>query len=146
MNTSRTRAWALSLTVGACLQNPDAPGDVPALDSALFAREVAPVLERRCASLACHGSERRRLRVYAIGSLRRDARWQHLVEPLTDDERAANETSARAFAAGGFAAHESLLVTKATARVYHQGGAVFERTDDPECDALLRWLRSGGLP
>lgn len=146
MNTSRTRAWALSLTVGACLQNPDAPGDVPALDSALFAREVAPVLERRCASLACHGSERRRLRVYAIGSLRRDARRQHLVEPLTDDERAANETSARAFAAGVFAAHESLLVTKATARVYHQGGAVFERTDDPECDALLRWLRSGGLP
>jgi hypothetical protein len=146
VNTSRTRAWALSLTVGACLQNPDAPGDVPALDSALFAREVAPVLERRCASLACHGSERRRLRVYAIGSLRRDARRQHLVEPLTDDERAANETSARAFAAGVFAAHESLLVTKATARVYHQGGAVFERTDDPECDALLRWLRSGGLP
>ena len=144
MNALRALAWALSLT--ACLQTPDAPVDVPALASALCAREVAPVLERRCASLACHGSERRRLRVYAIGSLRRDARRQHLVEPLTDDERAANETSARAFSEGVSAARESLLVTKATGRVFHQGGAVFEHVDDPECDALLRWLRSGGLP
>ncbi len=119
---------------------------LPVLDSAVFATEVEPILEQRCANPTCHGNERRRLRVYAPGRFRRDAARLHLDEALDADELAANDASARAFAAGIVRAFDSLLISKPLEWVTHLGGPVFVSAEDRECQSILRWLRTGGLP
>ncbi len=129
---------ALALVAG-CAGNPTV--EAPALDAAFFAARVQPILAARCATPVCHGSERRRLRVYAPGLFRRDPRRLHRDEALTDDEVRANALSAEAFAAGA-SAEESLLVTKPLDRVPHLGGRVFTLPDD-DWDTLVAWLRTG---
>lgn len=135
------RALALAALAG-CVGN--AALDPPALDRDLFAARVQPVLAARCASPACHGSDRRRLRVYAPGLFRSDPARTHRDEPLTGAELDANARSAAAFALD-VPAEESLLVTKPLGRVPHLGGRVFASTDDG-CDALVAWLRSAEGP
>lgn len=136
------RAACLSLLLG-CVGN--APVEPPSLDLAMFASRVQPVLAARCASPACHGSDRRRLRVYAPGFFRSDPHRVHRDEPITADELAANERSAAAFVVEAPSAAESLLVTKPLHRVPHLGGQVFTASDD-EHAALLAWIRTGAVP
>lgn len=137
------RPIALLAALAACVQN--APADLTPLDRAAFAEHVQPVLALRCASPACHGSDRRRLRVYAPGFFRLDPTRVHRDEPITPEELAANERSASAFARDVPAAAESLLVTKPLGYVNHLGGRVLTESDDDQW-TLLAWLRSGGLP
>ena len=137
------RAAALLITLTGCVEN--APADLPTLDSVAFTERVQPILAERCASPACHGSERRRLRVYAPGYFRRDPTRVHRDEALSAGVLAANERSAAAFASDVTAASESLLVTKPLGRVNHLGGRVFTEADEAQW-TLLAWLRSGGLP
>ncbi len=137
------RALALAAALAGCIDN--APVEPPTLDRARFAADVQPHLAARCASPPCHGSDRRRLRVYAPGLFRADATRTHRDEPLTPAELAANERSAAAFAQGAPAAAESLLVTKPLNRVNHLGGRVFDESDEAHA-ALVEWLQSGGLP
>jgi len=137
------RRAALTAALLGCVGN--APIEAPALDHSTFATRVQPVLAARCASPACHGSERRRLRVYAPGFFRSDPSRVHRDESLTEMELAANERSAAAFALDARAAEESLLVTKPLNRVTHLGGQVFSASDD-EYAALLGWIRTGELP
>ncbi|MBK6534939.1 MAG: hypothetical protein IPF99_36980 [Deltaproteobacteria bacterium] len=136
------RAACLSLLLG-CVGN--APVEPPSLDLAMFASRVQPVLAARCASPACHGSERRRLRVYAPGFFRSDPRRVHRDEPITADELAANERSAAAFVVEAPSAAESLLVTKPLHQVAHLGAQVFTASDD-EHATLLAWIRTGSIP
>jgi hypothetical protein len=138
------RAAALASLLG-CVSGGE-PAALPEPDRALFEAVAEPVLVARCASLACHGTERRRLRVFAPERLREDPRRSHLLEPLTAREHALNYHSARAFSEGAPSAAQSLLVLKPLGLAGHLGGAVFTTAEDPECDALLRWLRSGALP
>lgn len=128
---------------GACVDN--APIAEPSLDRALFVSVAQPVLAARCASPACHGSDRRRLRVYAPGYFRADPSRTHRDEALTDAELDANARSAAAFALDVTDPEASLLVAKPLGRVAHLGGSVFERSDD-DCAALLAWLRRGVAP
>lgn len=120
------------------------PLDAPPLDRARFAADVQPLLAARCATPVCHGSERRRLRVYAPGYFRRDPLRVHRDEPLDDAELDANLASAAAFAADIPRAEDSLLVTKPLARVAHLGGRVFASPE--ECEAIVAWMRAGGVP
>ena len=137
------RRAALTAALLGCVGN--APIEAPLLDHATFATRVQPVLASRCASPACHGSERRRLRVYAPGFFRSDPSRVHRDEALTEPELAANERSASAFALDAPSAEESLLVAKPLNRVTHLGGQVFSASDD-EYAALVAWIRTGELP
>lgn len=136
------RAPTLLVALLGCVGN--APREAPALDPEVFAARVQPVLAARCASPACHGSDRRRLRVYAPGFFRADPARVHRDEPLSPEELRANERSAAAFALD-VAPEESLLVTKPLGRVPHLGGRVFAAPDD-DCDALIAWLRTAEAP
>lgn len=136
---------AIALALAGC--GPDNPAAaLPALDHDLFARSVEPMMEARCAVPSCHGNPRRPLSLYAPTRHRMDPSRVRLVEPLSPAELAANDRAASAFAYGITAATDSLLVTKTLGGVYHQGGAVWASSADPECQSLLAWLRSGGLP
>ena len=136
------RAACLAGLLG-CVGN--APVEAPALDHAMFATRVQPLLAARCASPTCHGSDRRRLRVYAPGFFRSDPRRVHRDEPITADELAANERSAAAFALDAPSAAESLLVAKPLNAVPHLGGQVFSAADD-EYASLIAWIRTGATP
>ena len=118
----------------------------PALDHGEFVRFVEPVLERRCGNPTCHGEARRPLRIFAPERFRADPTRLHEPGPLTDDELRANERAAATFAAEIMRAEDSLLLTKALARVPHLGDRVFADESDGGYQALLSWLRSGGLP
>jgi hypothetical protein len=134
------RGAALVAGLLGCVGN--APLEAPSLDPATFATRVQPVLASRCASPACHGSDRRRLRVYAPGFFRSDPSRVHRDEGISAEELAANERSAAAFALDAPSAGESLLVTKPLNRVAHLGGQVFSASDD-EYAALVAWIRTG---
>lgn len=133
---------AFSLLLG-CIDNPSLAE--PALDRALFVATVQPVLASRCASPVCHGTDRRRLRVYAPGFFRSDPTRTHRDEALTEAELDANARSAAAFALDVTDPEASLLVAKPLGRAVHLGGTVFERSDEA-CAALIAWLRSGVTP
>lgn len=129
---------------GCAVDNPAL--DLPVLDHHMFVTEVQPVFERRCANPSCHGNDRRPFRVYATERFRQNPDRLHRDEPITEEELRANEMSATAFATGISRAMDSLLITKPLGIVFHQGGEVWTTSEDPECQAVLRWLRSGGLP
>lgn len=115
----------------------------PQLDRALFATSVQPVLAARCATATCHGSDRRRLRVYAPGWFRADASRTHRDEPLTADELEANARSAEAFAANVAVAEQSLLVRKPLGAAVHLGGRVLTE-NDAATRAIVDWIITGG--
>ena len=137
--------FIVAAALGGC--GPDNPVvAVPTLDHELFVGGVEAMLERRCAVPSCHGNARRPLSIYAPDRYRMDPSRVRLVEPLSAAELAANERSTSAFALGITSAAQSLLVTKSLGSVYHQGGVLWTSVDEPECQTLLTWLRSGGLP
>ncbi len=137
------RRAALAVALAGCVGN--APAAAPALDPTAFAASVQPVLAARCASPACHGTDRRRLRVYAQGFFRRDPARLHRDEPLTPEELSANERSAAAFALGAPSPRESLLVAKPLGLVNHLGGQVLTDTDH-DCAALVEWVGGAVTP
>ena len=139
-------AWFIA-AASLCGCAPDNPAvAVPALDHDIFVTGVEDMLEHRCAFPSCHGNPRRPLSIYAPDRYRMDPDRVRLAESLSPAELAANERSASAFAVGITSAAQSLLVTKSLGSVYHQGGALWLSADEPECQTLLTWLRSGGLP
>ncbi|MFO0556409.1 MAG: hypothetical protein U0269_00175 [Polyangiales bacterium] len=115
----------------------------PSLDRAMFAAQIQPVLATRCASPACHGNERRRLRVYSPGLFRADPSRTHVDEALSANELEANARSAESFAADVPVARESLLVRKSLGDAGHLGGRVLTESDR-DALALVAWLRTGG--
>lgn len=135
----------LLLAAGAC-EGPGlggAPLAVGPLD--VFAREVEPVLETRCAQGGCHGRADRPFSLYAPGQLRADARRLHLAEPLSVGEVATNARRVAALAVPG-APDDSPALRKplalAAGGAYHGGGDVFVDRTDPGYRALRSWLLS----
>ncbi len=109
----------------------------------VFAAEVEPVLEERCASGGCHGRAERPLCLYAPGQHRADPARLYLDEPLTDAEVEHNARRLAAFAHGVSGA-DSLALRKPLAReeggCWHGGGDVFSSETDPGYRIVERWL------
>lgn len=146
----RPDAWRLALAVfllaaPAC-EGPglaSAPLAVGPLD--VFAREVEPVLEDRCAQGGCHGRADRPFSLYAPGQLRADPRRLHLAEPLTEGELATNARRVAALAVPGTPDESPALrkpLALAAGGAYHGGGDVFVDRTDPGYRVLRSWLLS----
>jgi len=66
-----TRACADESQCGTTKSKPLESATLPGLDRAYFECEVAPILDRKCSMLGCHGTEQgRALRIYARGRKR----------------------------------------------------------------------------
>jgi hypothetical protein len=118
----------------------EAPLPPRELDPAVYQRSIHPILEARCATLDCHGMDDRPLRLYAETGLR--ARDDLRGQPLSDEELTANLRAAQAIDPDR-EPPDSLLVRKPLAApggVFHEGGDLWRRADDPELLCLLAWL------
>jgi hypothetical protein len=123
------------------------PGSTPiprTLDVAAYARDVHPILEARCATLDCHGSFERPLRLYAETGLRRSDELRG--DPITQAELDDNVAAATAVDAAD-AIDDSLILAKPGGRMKHTGLAVWASTADPEYACVRGWLAgSSGDP
>jgi hypothetical protein len=132
--------------VSGCTDVVSQPAAVPSLDETKFHCHVEPLLIRDCSYLACHGNAGFPLRIYSVGKLRAGdaSTLEARTAPLTDAERHANFLSAAAFAFGGVAPDDNLLLRKpmpTEAGGYeHLGGATFTGPDDTRAAALRSWL------
>ncbi|MBI2894304.1 MAG: hypothetical protein HYY06_12195 [Deltaproteobacteria bacterium] len=124
-------------------------GPPPDLDENEFRCAAEPVLLARCAFFACHGSNRRPLRIFAPDKLRTGVSAADRASPLTPEEREVNYDMARGFARtapDGVPLLDKPLDVEAGGR-YHggkdlYGGAdVFETTADPGYALLEGWVR-----
>lgn len=147
------RPACASLLLGllaACIQPDLDESFSPAeLDRELFRCQVEPVLVARCAFFACHGSNRRPLRLFAVQKLRLSTPWEDQDAPLTDAEHLGNYDMARGFA-GGPGDEPAQLLDKPldvdAGGLFHRGKTlyggedVFADQDDPGYQILSEWL------
>jgi len=109
----------------------------------VFAAEVQPHIESRCASAGCHGAVGRPLSLYARGQYRAEPERTFYDEQLTRRELEANAERVAAFAHGS-TVEACLFLQKPLAQeaggVYHGGGDVFVDADDPAYRAIALWL------
>lgn len=106
-----------------------------------FEAEAAPLLAKRCADVACHGTPRP-FSLYAVGRRRMDPRATYLADPLTPAELDANYHATLGFLDAPRPRDTTLLqkALGAGGPGGHRGGAVFAAPSDPECRALARWI------
>jgi len=93
-----------------------------------FARDVAPVLQQRCAGSSCHGSAITDLYL-TCGTTDAELRWNfELALRYLDEVPASSELLRRPLAlnAGG---------------VYHEGGDIFRDVEDRDYRKLLDWVQ-----
>jgi hypothetical protein len=107
------------------------------LDGDAYARDVHPILEARCATLDCHGVDDRPLRLYAETGLR--VRDDLRDQPIDPAELAANLRAIQAIDPGAAPA-DSLFIRKPAGPLFHEGGALFTASDDPQLVCVLAWL------
>lgn len=127
---------------------PAEPGEAPAVpDSASFPL-VSDALERRCATLDCHGAPGRNLRLYTGTGLRLDPAHVPGSGSTTDAEYAASyralialepEILGTVVAEGGDRPERLTLVRKARGTEHHKAGAVLREGDDAD-RCLTSWL------
>lgn len=157
MTRARIVAWAAALAgalAGCAQEGLEAPAAAAPLDEAFFRCRVEPVLVRDCGFLACHGSARRPLRVYAPNALRLDVARDRRGQPLTARETAANQAAALAFS--GVDGRTPLLLLKPLAEAaggyYHRGatlydgGDVFGSPEDYGYATLAAWIAGATAP
>jgi hypothetical protein len=141
----------LALALGlACVQpGLDETFSPAELDRDYFRCQVEPVLVARCAFFACHGSNRRPLRLFAVQKLRLATPWDERDAPLSDAEHAANYDMARGFAGGPGPERPQLLdkpLDVEAGGLYHRGKTlygeedVFTSEDDPGYRIVSEWL------
>ena len=152
---------ALVLTIGAAVTmstgcKPDDLNEratVVCPDRVVFTEHVSELVERRCGTLDCHGSDYRPMRVYGELGLR-DPRDPALNRTggnaTTPSERFANylsvcsvepeKTADVALDPAGQSVNQLLLVRKARGLESHKGGKVFNAFDESDL-CLVRWLR-----
>lgn len=116
----------------------------------LFEDHVSPYLERRCATLDCHGGIARPMRIYGQLGLRHpDEANVSGGKATTAAELAANYASVcnlepekmnDAVANFGNTAEELLLIRKARGEEKHKGGKVVNEADHAD-NCLKMWLQ-----
>lgn len=100
------------------------PADVESFES--FVRDVQPVLVERCAGSSCHGSPVADLSL-RCGESEAERRWNYFSTVAhLDTTPALSELLRRPLA-------------KQRGGTFHEGGTIFESTDDPGYVALRRW-------
>ncbi|CAN5214175.1 hypothetical protein BH09MYX1_BH09MYX1_46350 [soil metagenome] len=119
-------------------------------DQAQFSA-VSPMIERRCATLDCHGQAGRPLRLYSGRGLRlpNDAGLGPGVGDTTDEEIAANyraviglEPEQLTRVIEGVKVPRDLLLLKKPLNLEgHKGGPAFAPTNDPAEVCLATWIK-----
>ena len=149
--TMAIAAWALV----ACASSPTPDGKartttILAPDQAQFQQFVSPALERRCATLDCHGQVGRPLRLYSARGLRlpNDGGLIPGVGSTTAEETTANyraviglepEELTRVMA-GVDPPRDLLLLKKPLMLEGHKGGPVLAPTNDPVEVCVDSWI------
>jgi hypothetical protein len=147
----RARAASIVLFASGCVSAAEGDGDGPSNlpDRASFPL-VVDALERRCATLDCHGSTARNLRLYTGSGLRLDSMAVPGSAPTTEAEYEASyrsvvglepEIMSAVVSAQGDEPERLTLLRKARGREYHTAGAVL-RPGDPADRCVTSWLAS----
>lgn len=140
---ARAALLAVALALGGCAGPALDPRPVALGPIDVFAAEVEPVLEARCAQGGCHGRGDRPFVLFAPGAHRLDPARLHLAEPLDLQEV---EINARRLAVLAEARDpdRSLALRKplalAAGGLHHGGGDVFVDRTDPGYRSIRRWL------
>lgn len=115
---------------------------VDAADVDAYERDVHPMLEASCATLDCHGAERRPLRLYVETGRRLRAALRG--QPLTSEERDANIRALRTIDLGEPDVDRSMVLQKplavAAGGVAHVGRDVWLTRADPNYVCLRAFL------
>jgi hypothetical protein len=155
--TTRSRALALAAGLVACVgcsaPAPDERYTQTALPDAGTSPPVAELLELRCGTIDCHGTQYRNLRIYGSAGLR----WSPGDRPFvpvcdTPDELAQTYLSVlglepetmSAVASGGDPSRLT-MVRKARGTEDHKGGAIWTQGDDSDT-CLVSWLTGKADP
>ncbi|HET7543900.1 MAG TPA: hypothetical protein VFK05_28710 [Polyangiaceae bacterium] len=102
-------------------------------DFQTFVSRVNPVLGQRCSAGNCHGSAGNALYL-TCGASAEAVRWNYFaVGDYVSVDTGASEILRRA-------------LSPAVGGVYHEGGTIFETTDDPGYEALVDWATEKGGP
>lgn len=107
------------------------------LDGEVYARDVHPILEARCATLDCHGVDDRPLRLYAETGLRARDDLRDVV--IEGGELEANVRAIQAIDPGADPS-DTLMVRKPLGGVAHEGSTLWESQDEPQLICVLAWL------
>jgi hypothetical protein len=154
--TNRVAALAVALVAGlavsGCKQEGLSEGlKVTGPSRQLYVKYVSEVMERRCGTLDCHGSDYRPMSILGRDGLRHPAEGNRTGEAdSTDLEKSSNYFSVCAIEPekvarvvddpGGNAVNTLLLVRKARGQEGHKGGKVFDPWDDSD-RCVVGWFR-----
>ena len=148
----RPAAWSTAaslLLASGCVDPGAADGPLRAPERATFPL-VADAMERRCATLDCHGSAGRNLRLYSGSGLRLDPVNLPGSMSTTEAEYDASyrsvvglepEILSTVVSEGGAAPERLTLVRKARGLEYHKPGAVIVM-GDPTDRCIVSWIAS----
>ncbi len=132
--------------VAGCVDDVGVTTHVPLADQPTFVVKVQPILAERCANPGCHGDTGRPLEVFAPRRHRLDPAQRYANAPLTTEELERNYANACGFLVGVADPDDSLLLRKclppALGGVHHEGGVIFEDTDEPDYQILRAWVAS----
>ena len=107
--------------------------DPSSKDFGTFKDRVNPVLSTSCSAGNCHGAAANSLYL-TCGSTPEAVRWNYFaVGDYVSVDTGASEILRRA-------------LSPAVGGVYHEGGTIFEATDDPGYQALVAWATEKGGP
>ena len=122
---------------------------LPDVDYLFYVQRVQPIMERRCAFFACHGSRKRALQIYQEARLREIIDPDPLFQspnPLTESELQRNFRHAAGLLYGYDDPEDSLLFSKPLASgTRHAGATLFNGPDvfldryDPDYQTFLLW-------
>lgn len=138
------------LSVG-CKQELSEPLAIACPSRDAYVTHVSEVMERRCGTLDCHGSDFRPMRLLGRDGLRHPNEGNRTGEGVTTNgEKSSNyyavcaiepEKIAKVAAdPGGNAVNTLLLVRKGRGQEGHKGGKVFDPWDDAD-RCVVGWLR-----
>jgi hypothetical protein len=140
---------AAGLAAPGCAQGAESEGDLQFPDRATFPA-VAGALDRRCATLDCHGTPERNLRLYGRSGLRIDPADVPGSGDTTEAEHDASyesivglepEVMSLVVSERGRAPERLTLIRKARGSEAHKGGARIALGDDSDV-CLTSWLGS----
>jgi hypothetical protein len=140
---------AAALAAPGCARQADSEGDLHFPDRATFPA-VASALDRRCATLDCHGTPERNLRLYGRSGLRLDPADVPGSGDTTEAEHDASyesivglepEIMSLVVSERGRAPERLTLIRKARGIEAHKGGARIALGDDSDV-CLTSWLGS----